>query len=369
MAIYTVLMHEGTSTRFAVYKTTGNPNDQGTWAVVASSDITLTNEIFSLWAVKDGTHIHIVTQEAVTGRVAYHDFNTGSDTYTTNNEQVDAATSATDDEMGCSIALRSDGDVIVIYSEASATGVQWARREATVWTLADLGGTDTHAGVLVLGSSDRIHALYVDNVSTEVQSRTIRSDNTLSTETQAHPDVDQLHGVGPGVSYDDGGTQRCRVPVEDSVSSDVNVIEFDSADSPTFADSGDITTTTVKIVNNTVITTLSVDQKNLQLLFIDDSSSDLFRDQNDDDAGWGTDEEILDAVSIDGLSANVVTIGGLVVLAHLLHDSATGLVTYRDIVLRVVTASTFANARLPQQHYYVGPFKNGSDYYTVEVIS
>ena len=77
MSFYTILMHAGTNTRFAVYKTTGDPNDQGTWAAVASSEIDFTNEVYSLWAVKDGTHIHIVTQEASTRRVAYHDFETG----------------------------------------------------------------------------------------------------------------------------------------------------------------------------------------------------------------------------------------------------------------------------------------------------
>jgi len=87
MSIYTVLMHECSLKRFAVYKTTGDPNDQGTWAVVASSEVDFTDEVYSLWAVKDGTHIHVVTQEAVTGRVAYHDYNTGTDTWTRKNEE------------------------------------------------------------------------------------------------------------------------------------------------------------------------------------------------------------------------------------------------------------------------------------------
>ena len=343
MSTYTILMHQASNTRFAVYKTTGDPNDQGTWAVVASSEIDFTDEVYSLWAVKDGTHIHIVTQEAVTGRVAYHDFNTGTDTWTTENEQIDASTSAADDEMGCSIALRSDGDVVVIYSEDSATGVQWAREEGAGWTLADLGGSDTHAGVLVLGSSDRIHALYVDFSALDVQSRTIRSDNSLSTETQAHADVNVLHGVGPGISYDDGGTQRVRAPVRSSASNDPDVIEFDSADSPTFGNVN-ASTVTPKAVNNFILVNVSVDQKNLQLLFIANVGSNLFYNQNDDDVGWGVAENKVSG-TFDGLSSNVITRSGLVVLAHLLHDSATGLVTYGEILIRVVSDGPAAGLR------------------------
>lgn len=305
--IYTVLMHAASNTRFAVYKTTGNPNDQGTWAVVANSEIDFTDEVYSLWAVKDGTHIHIVTQEINSGRVAYHDFNTGSDTWTTADETVDASTSGSDDAKGCSIALRSDGDVIVIYHDA---GVSWGREEGAGWTTSALGEAFTIPGVLVKGSSDRIHALYMRPTGTEILSRTIRSDNSLSTETQAHADVNQGHGVGPGISYDDDGTQRCRVSVRDSVSTFGDIIEWDSADSPTFNISEGVGDFGVAIENNTAIVSLSVDQKDLQLFGVN-TFNNLFFNSNDDDAGWGTTIPLLpETTTWDGLSLNVITRGG-----------------------------------------------------------
>ena len=86
---------------------------------------------------------------------------------------------------------------------------------------------------------------------------------------------------------------------------------------------------------------------------ISHSSQDLFSDSNNDSAGWGTDTEELDAVTINNITSNVYQRGSDIVLAYVYDDAAT--IKYNEKVLR--TIPTFAAAELPQQNYYIGPFK------------
>jgi len=132
-AFYVAILGEADN-HVVVMKATADPLVDGNWAG-QDEVVVIGAAVKSLWSVLDGTDIHVVTQEA-NARLGYHKFDTSSDTWTIKDEAVGNTTESAV-IPACSIAIRSDGDVIVLYASADGTNqkVHYARREATVWTV------------------------------------------------------------------------------------------------------------------------------------------------------------------------------------------------------------------------------------------
>jgi len=123
--------------------------------------------IESYWAFEDGTNIHIATQLQV-GHVHYHVFSKSSDTWTTVEELVEFIGETNFDltpvEPAVSLALRSDGDVILCaaYAVGTTDRIRVFSRQGSTWANEGAASEDTAAkdyhGVTVVGpdSSDRI---------------------------------------------------------------------------------------------------------------------------------------------------------------------------------------------------------------------
>ena len=318
-------------------------------------------EIASLWVSQANDLLNVVYQEITTNNDVYFaQFNMAVDAW------VDLGTSDFDIQIeavpdqpsanACSIGTRSDSDIVVAYQGDSdmITGTEYERIDMNVstndgptWsgpTSLDSGGEVDWTGcVIVPGSSDRMHVFFEDNTLSDGYQRRINSDDSLETFPSTFDSFigsGSTYSFGPGVSYDDGGTQRVRCPYGDGGGS-LNVAKLDSGDTPTVTHDDSVNGSSPgveQIGGGGVLTALAVDTKNLLILWSDVNDNDLYSNTNDDDAGWsaaGTEE--LDAVTVNHISSNVYDRSGIK-LAYIYDDGGT--VKYNEIDL--ATAGTVA---------------------------
>ena len=339
-----------------------------------------TTAMSSVWAVQDGDNIHVIfTHDSTATRnltawkatdptssfaeqdtsnrpstggsdseLFYARFDMSSDAWvdlgTSDFEiQIDAA-GTTQLDTACTIGVRSDGDIVVAYNGDSEMlmGSEFERVDFNVstdngatWagpTSLDNAGTEDWTGcVIVPGSSDRMHAFFKNDTNDDAYQRTIRSNDSLETfpssfDTAIH---NGNYSFGHGVSYDDGGTQRVRCPYMDVSPDHAFVAKFDSADTPTLS-TDDASDQDINVGSYS----LSVNAKDLQLLYSNNADNDLYRNTNDDDAGWTADNEELDAVSVTApISTNVYVRSSNNRLAYIYSDGGT--VKYNEVDLGV----------------------------------
>lgn len=291
------------------------------------------DNVLSLWTFQVSDNLHIATQDA-DNNVLYHIFNMATDNWDTVEESVQAITDS-DSQQACSIMVRSDGDVIVMYQTEEETlhgsaraRTAYARKEGT-WTtdvaLDTAGLVDWVGCVIVPGSSDRSHFFFKNLNADDGYQRTLTSGNSLETFPSASDTTTGFTnpGFGHGVSYDDGGTQKIRCPYVDA-NNQISYAEFDSADTPgTWTINADVSDNDV----SGAIMCLSAEGTNEHLLYSNaDDTQDLYHDEND-----GTDTQILDAVTVNAVSCNVYTRSGATVLAYVYDDAGT--VKYNEVEL------------------------------------
>ena len=164
------------------------------------------NRTGPLWSYQVGDNLHVVGQgweSAINSRVFYARFltNDGSgdaDTWVlidgANQEIEIENTFLAHTAAACTIAVRSDGDIIVAYQGDTAM-IMGSEFERIVWnfstdaginwngpiTLANGTGEVNYTGcVMVPGKDDRMHVFFTENTK-NVYQRTIRSNDSLET--------------------------------------------------------------------------------------------------------------------------------------------------------------------------------------------
>lgn len=327
MAQYAIQL--GDADQLVVLSATIDPTVDGNWNSVER--VTVADPIGSFWAVLVGTDIHIATAEtrAVGARWAYHKLDTLTNSWTIKDEEIGtvAAASALGDAI--SIAVRGDGDVIVLYNRNDGVKdeVVYARREAAVWTadiLVSDGGADNFSGaVIVKGPSDRMHFLFKNDTLNAAFQRTLTSANVLEAFPAAGDlSVDAIeHVFGPGIN--NGG--NIRAPYRDGTL-DIAYAEFVSADAPgAFTINPAVSDNDVDAQNGNAPMCLSLDGTDEHLLYSEDITLDLFHDTN-----GGVDVEELDGVTINRISCNVYDRSGIK-LAFVYDDAGT--TKYGEIAL------------------------------------
>lgn len=293
----------------------------------------LTDTARSVSSFQEGSVIHIAHQEATTGRVGYDSFNMSTRLWVVVDETVQATSDADNAGLYVSLSARSDGDVIVEYAgdTDSAHGakqrVDYRRREGGTWSSAiavDNGGVQNwYVGAIVRGSSDRMH-FFLHSTTNGLFQRTLTSANVFETFPGTSIDsslpVVVTGVVGFGVSYDDGGTQRVRAPYTDA-NLQISIAEFDSADTPSPSTTVDASDFDVQVFVHPACG-LAADGTTLHLMYVRESDDDLYRDENPDDAGWGTDVEVEDeTAAITSISCNVFTRDGIPRLAYMYEEA------------------------------------------------
>ena len=342
-AFYAVFVDtaSGTLSQVEVHKAT---DPTTSWSSVATHDGS-SPTIVSLWAWLNGTDIQILLEKDSVSRVHRYVFSTSSDTFTTSFEEVVGSSSSQEVlDYAVSVAMRSDGDIILGYQSVRDTikgtkyrRYSYARREGSSWTVAlavaaNTGETHYDGGVVVLGASDRVHFFFSNHTNGITQHRSLSSGNSLDTIANIDTSVASLQKKhAPGVSYSSGGATKVRVPYVDS-SGQLSMVKLDSGADPTITTDVNFSDNTVGIVNGSPVACTAIDGTTIHELYSDSGTSDLYRDQNADGGGWGTDVEVLDAVTINRVSANVYDRSGAK-LAYVYDDLGT--VKYNEVALVV----------------------------------
>jgi len=357
---YAIMLYKS---RFIVaMKATADPNVDANWSQV---DYTTNNgrDTVSLWCFETtGGDIRIASVDA-DGKIYNHIFDVGVGRFFFAPDFVVTNKPNLAEGVGVSISERSDGDRIILYTgdDANDDAVFYARREVTTWTTnirVDGGSAEHFTGaVVILGVSDRMHFFYNEDSGSAATAyhRSLSSSNSLDTVDQAIDTtivVNTNHPFGQAVSYVSGAT-KVRIPYVDADGS-ISIAKLDSGADPTLTTDTVVSALDVKVNNGTPVMCLAVDGTTIHLLFSDITDTDVFHDENADDAGWGTDEEIIDAATINRISCNVYTRGAKV-LAFLFLDGTTA--KYCEYPLAGGSIGKLSLVEFPDQNYYVGPFE------------
>lgn len=320
MAFYTILLGNSGYDIVALKATTA-PTTGTNWSEQDGSVRVETSggKVVSMWAVEDSSDIHIATQQETDGRVRYHVFDPGTDTWTTKNEYVASVGdhSSFDGDAtfsGCSISLRSDGDVVIAFTVFNSGIVDdgvLIISKTTNWGAIQIVEETSRSPVLIAAASDdRITCAYNKSDTDTVRTRSLSNTDTLGTAIDVDTTADTATSlVGYGVV---DTANELWVPYIDA-SDQISVAQWTSAADPT----GDVTIH-ANVSDNTVkgnstslrpqvLACLAVKTDDVHLLYADDTTQDIFHD-DDVDGGGTTDVERNDAVTANRLSCNYLSI-------------------------------------------------------------
>jgi hypothetical protein len=320
----------------------------------ASNNPTATPE--SMWAYLSGSEIHIATASADGNdpEIQYHVFDTASDTWATTDEEIEDTKGVAAGFESCSIAVRSDGDVIVLYNGSIDTDmgnpferVDYARKEASSWTVGiDVGGTspedeDRVGSVITRGSGDNMHFFWRNVDLSRQQGRTLDpGTNVLSLTRWVSISGAPLHSFVNGISYDDAGTLRIVTFHKNVNTRRVTILtatEDGSGDisSFTFGGVNDAPANGVLDLNGTPVISSAVDgDGRVYAMWSHETDFDLYMDSDTppyDTVDWGTDIEVLDGVTINRISCNVYSRESTDRLAYVYDDGGT--IKYNEVDL------------------------------------
>jgi len=286
----------------------------------SASRPTLTNSILALATTVLGNEIHIVTQENASLRIGRSIFNMSSNTWTTADEQVFAGdTNATTSSVG--IIAISSSNVIVVGQGTTRNnkGTRYNSTSYWQWTGASWGSEvefdDAVAGVhyrhpdIVYDGSSKAHLIYDDVTNIQHKSLTISGLSLSSAEVVNDTPADQ--GNRALVHYTAGSTSRAVVSWRKN-SNGIGMVSFIDSDGTPGAESA-VTDVAVPTTSIALSLKMAADDTNDELYFIytDSSSSDLWQDIYTGGA-WGTDTELVDAITINAIGgASVFDDGGL----------------------------------------------------------
>ncbi len=316
----------------------------------------------SMWATLDGTDLHIATVQDANPELQYHVFHTATDLWdgTIINETVEnIATRPATASMSCSITVRSDDDVIILYNGDTDADmgnpyqrVDYARRESGSWTAGiDVGGTsevteNRIGSVIVHGSGDNMHFFWTrDHLSlgdVDVRAVSLDSSNNLSTErSRGIPSmVVSGHYLVNGIMFNDTGTIRITIPLRRETNPNGRVLLHTEssgalADNGTYIPVTDNSTDDVDLINLSPVLTSAVDNDGrMYVMWASENDNDLFRDDEAPPyniSDWNTDIEELNAVTINRISCNIYQRGANIRLAYVYDDGGT--IKYNEVDL------------------------------------
>lgn len=356
--IYVIVRDDVTTSKFRAFKAT----DPTTSFANVGTDPALTagHVIRGMATCQVGDVIHVVTEDANSGAsliqsIKYHTFNMATDAWVITNEAVVTSATAAFTISGqhIAIAVRSTGDVIVLYNGAAITTgvardrVYYARRVAAVWTvdvLVDNGGsTSWYANTIVKGSSDRMHFFFFDDGNDDQYQRCLTSANVLQAFPASYDSttstINPLGGLQQGVSYVSGAATKVRAPYGSITSNKINGAKCDSADTPTM--STDASINGARAVSNVsaYANAYAADGTTLYNACID-TLSDIYTESNINDAGWST-PALFYTGTVAAVYANIYSRGGNFVLAMVFSES--GDPKYTESVLRSDGSGAFSD--------------------------
>ncbi len=327
----------------------------------------------SMWAYQDGDIIHIVAAGSSAPEIRYHRFSMTSDTWVTTGQTIEdlgknapgstilAVSACTRGAFGDPVVCLYSGQTDRVMGTDYERVDHATRTTSSTWTLRGLAlGTSSdefwwRGCACAIGTSNSVHFLTKrDTTFGAVNvSRTLRSDNTLSTRAESSLITTESRFTCL-ISYDDDGVREMT-----SIYSTGKRIRFTESSGDATAPAGELITipdATSKVVNTTPVVCLAIDGSTMHGVFALDSDSDLYYDKSTTPpwSTWGTDVEHRDAVTINRISCNVYNRSGARKLAMVYDDGGT--IKYDEIDIDVVPTN-LSDVKFPQQSSYIGPYE------------
>jgi hypothetical protein len=331
--VYVILRDTTDTTKLRAFKAT----DPTTSFSNVGTDFSLGSGLVArrIAAVQSGDNIHVTTSSSATSSsvttIHYHVFSMSSDTWTTTNTVVKSAIDISTVEGGNSvIAVRSNGDVIILYQSVLGASmgnnysrVSYARKVGSTWTVDvavdNAGAVNWVVDSAILGSSDRTHFFFHDDAGAVAYQRTLTSANSLQTFPSSFSSVatGTYAGKQRGVAYVSGANTEVRMPFIDSSQSGTLSAKLTSSDTPTPTTDADITGTSA--TGGAHSASFAADGTTLWHVY-KDNASDIYRQSNADGAGWSTPVSFY-AGTIASLTSNIYTRGSSVVLGIVFSET------------------------------------------------
>ena len=366
---YGVFRDGTTNTDLDIYKAVSSPFTAFTQ--VASLTLNASGVLLGWGTFQVGDDIHIATQDN-NEAILYHVFSMASDTFTTSNEAVTSAVGTNvDDEKCVSIALETGLDIIIAYQGASDLDmgakerVDYAFKTGGSWTVdqpLDAGGTVNYfLGGIIRGEANKFHVTFVDLTNRDAKHRSIQDVDGTPTAVEDFNDDNLLSAIefqiGLPTYHQDFGVEHitCQYANGAAFIKSAAIRDDGSPLTPQLVTGAVRGTGKVLAVAGFVSDLIPKEDGDLtdHIVFAK-ADQDIFANRSIDGSSWSLETEELDAITCSLLTANVYTRFGIVRLAYFYDDAGT--ILYNEKDLRGVMP-TFAKARLPQQNYFVGPFK------------
>ncbi len=244
--------------------------------------------------------IQVVTQQE-NGKVAYHLFDPGTDTWIVKDETVVVVGSIQFDAIpgnfAVSLAVRSDGDVVLVaaYNDIPNESVRAFTRQGGSWTNegeASGGEASTnYAGVVIIGpdGSDRVSWVYKDLTNGDVDLKSMASDDSFSGITTIDTAVDTATIlVAPGVI---DSADKIYLPYIDA-DGQLSIASWTSGAFPTVSVDTTLTVRDVFGQGRTApayaVGCMALDGTDAHLVYYDDVDKDIYH-EDDVDGATGSD--------------------------------------------------------------------------------
>lgn len=339
-----------------VYKAS-DPTDS--WTVQDSGDGPVhAGTLLGFATVQGGDLIHIIAWSSAA--YEYYSFNMATDQWVAD-QAIESSIDA--DQPWGSIAVRSDGDVVVVYAGITDANmgdnkerVDVNIRTGTTWggpVALDAGG-DIHYGnpTCVLGTNDGVHIAWGEQTDTSPDPptllgrlliRTLNSSDSLSTVGNNGNGLSTfLLGASNIVSYDDSGTQRITgsavgqfqeltsLACREDGSGDIEVV------SAGFGVNAESLTAEMFVNNEVGVQTTAILGTDNHTLYsgggIDGVDQDLYYLKSTDNGdNWDTEIEEIDAITVNFISTNIYVRSGNNKLAYVYDDGGVQKYNEKDL--------------------------------------
>lgn len=300
------------------------------WAAV-DSGTTVGNDMESAALVYDDVN-KIVHMIHVAGEVEYYQFATedyatvpSQDTWLTGRfSQLNASMDATN--QSCDLVLRGS-TLYALYPDLNTTEQIYYNKKADLTTGAwsgetsvdTTGGTTDFSGVAaVLGpNSDDIHIFYSDLSNFNIHHRTLDTSDVLGTlhtcETDLSSGNDAEHGMTNAMCWYNGSIEKAMIGYIDNTNGYLYTVIVENDGTP---NARQVASNSVAVLTNPVALNSrqpaasiahDVTDDKTYVLYVDDSTEDLWLATNTDGAGWTGHTEQQDAVMVHQIRAQVFT--------------------------------------------------------------
>lgn len=288
------------------------------WAIMDYANIPSEQDLEGIDVFQDGDTLWIAHFRS--SEVFLHEFNTSdhstnADKWGTVDETIEGALTVTGDQKVVIIG-RSDSTLVCFYNEQSVPARVHYKIRSSGGTWGSEISVDTEASTsflsveAVLGESETIHIFYKDTTNGILYHRTLSSGDSLSGRQTVKTGMstgtgDPIHQIPP-VYYDDSGVEVIAIGYQTAATAVIVrylrdgtlQTEATATDNDVAYDGGG---------SGQIIASMGVYQKEVHLFYSEESTFDIFRDENDGEGGWGYHvQEVHDGVTCHWIRGRVI---------------------------------------------------------------